>query len=65
MKIDLSKLLKGLEALPKTSRMVDRIAGLTIGSVMRNMVFHLGVSRMVAASSRFASMLRKIPPIRM
>ena len=52
-------------ALPKTRRIVDKIAGFTIGSVMRNMVFHLGVSRMVAASSKFASMLRKMPPIRM
>ena len=51
--------------LPNTSRMVERMAGLTMGSVILNMVFHLGVSRIVAASSRLASMLRKIPPIRM
>ena len=50
--------------LPNTSRMVDRMAGLTMGRVTRNMIFHLGVSRMVAASSRLASMFRKIPPIR-
>ena len=51
--------------LPKTSRMVERMAGLTMGRVMRHMMRHLGVSRMVAASSRLASMLRKMPPIRM
>ena len=50
--------------LPKTSRMVDRMAGFTIGRVILHMVFHLGVSRMVAASSRLASMLRKMPPMR-
>ena len=52
-------------ALPNTRRIVERIAGFTIGSVMRNIVFHFGVSRIVAASSRFASIFRKIPPIRM
>ena len=51
-------------ALPNTRSTVDRIAGFTIGRVIRNMVFHFGVSRMVAASSRLASMLRKMPPMR-
>jgi hypothetical protein len=45
--------------------MVESIAGFTMGSVTLNMVFHFGVSRMVAASSRLASMLRKMPPTRM
>ena len=51
-------------APPNTRRRVERIAGFTIGRVMRNIVFHFGVSRMVAASSRLASMFLKIPPIR-
>ena len=49
---------------PKTRRIVLRIAGLIIGSVIRNRIFHFGVSRIVAASSRFASIFLKIPPIR-
>ena len=52
-------------ALENTSRIVERMAGRTIGSVTRVMIFHLGVFRIVAASSRLASMLRKIPPTRM
>ena len=51
--------------LPNTSKMVDKMAGLTMGSVILHMVFHLGVSRMVAASSRLASIFRKMPPMRM
>ena len=51
-------------ALPNTSRMVDKMAGLTMGRVTRHMIFHLGVSKIVAASSRLASMLRKMPPMR-
>ena len=52
-------------ALENTSSTVDRMAGLTIGIVTRRNVFQRGVFRIVAASSRFASMLRKMPPIRM
>ena len=33
-------------------------------SCIRNIVLSFGVSRIVAASSRFASIFRKIPPIR-
>ena len=51
-------------ALPNTRSMVDKIAGFTMGKVIRNMVFHFGVSRIVAASSKLESILRKIPPIR-
>ena len=40
------------------------MAGFTMGRVTRNIIFHFGVSRMVAASSRFASIFRKMPPIR-
>ena len=50
-------------ALPNTSSMVDRMAGLIMGSVTLVIIFHFGVSRIVAASSRFASIFRKIPPI--
>ena len=52
-------------ALEKTSSTVLRIAGRTIGSVTRRKVFHRGVFRIVAASSRLASMFRKMPPIMM
>ena len=52
-------------ALPNTNRIVERIAGFTKGSVTRNMVFNLGVSKIAAASSRLASILRKMLPINM
>ena len=47
-----------------TRRKVDSMAGRTMGRVMRVMMRQRGVRRMVAASSRLASMLRRMPPIR-
>ena len=40
-------------------------AGFKIGIVTFVKIFHLGIFKIVAASSRFASILRKIPPIKM
>ena len=51
-------------ALENTSKIVLSIAGFTRGNVIRKIVFQCGVLRIVAASSKFASMFRKIPPMR-
>ena len=50
--------------LANTSRKVESMAGFTMGMVMRLMMRQRGVLRMVAASSRFASILRRMPPMR-
>ena len=51
--------------LEKTSRTVETRAGMTIGSVTRRRILNLLALSTVAASSRLASMLRRIPPMRM
>ena len=51
--------------LEKTSKMVEIIAGATIGIVMRLKILNLLAFKIVAASSRLASMFLKMPPIKM
>ena len=51
--------------LANTSRKVDIMAGFTIGSVMHQIMRARLVRRIVAASSRLASMFLSMPPIRM
>ena len=51
--------------LEKTRSTVDMRAGVTIGSVILLSILNREALRTVAASSRFASMLRKIPPMSM
>ena len=50
--------------LEKTSKIVEIIAGATIGIVMRLKILNLLAFKIVAASSRLASMFLKIPPIK-
>lgn len=47
-----------------SKRIDDKIAGLIIGKVTLNIVFHFGVFKIVAASSKFESIFLKIPPIK-
>ena len=54
-----------LIAEANTSRKVERRAGMTIGSVIFRMILARLAFKIVAASSRFASILRRIPPMRM
>ena len=50
-------------AFEKTSKTVDRIAGVIIGTVIFQKIFRFGVFKMVAASSRLLSMFWKTAPI--
>ena len=50
--------------LAKTSRKVDIMAGFTIGSVMHQTMRKRLVRRIVAASSRLASIFRSMAPMR-
>ena len=51
--------------LENTSSTVENRAGITMGSVILRKILPRPARRIVAASSRFASMLRRVPPIRM
>ena len=51
--------------LANTSKTVDIIAGATIGKVILPTIFNRDAFKIVAASSRFASMFRSMPPINM
>ena len=51
--------------LAKVSRNAENMAGITMGSVTLRMIFMRLALSSIAASSRFASIFCKIPPIRM
>ena len=57
--------VKLLMLLEKTSSTVETSAGSTMGSVTLRRILKRLAFRTVAASSRLASMLRRMPPIRM
>ncbi len=49
----------------KTNKIVEIIAGATIGRVILLKILNLEALRIIAASSRLASIFLKIPPIKM
>ena len=53
-----------LNPLEKISSMVDSTAGMTMGSVIRLMIFQRPALSSVALSSSVASMFLRMPPIR-